>query len=144
MATYFPKKGEIDKRWYVVDADGKPLGRLASAIAVILMGKNKPNYTPFIDMGDYVVVINADRIKLSGNKMNQKLYRRHSGYPGGLKEELAKDIFAKSPGKLVRLAVWGMLPKNKLRAVRIKKLKIYRGASHPHQAQMPELLPVNS
>ncbi|MCD6451828.1 MAG: 50S ribosomal protein L13 [Acidobacteria bacterium] len=143
MRTYFPKKTEIEKKWYLIDAEGKALGRLASTIATILMGKNKPSYTPFIDMGDYVVVINAEKVKLTGNKLNKKVYRRHSGYPGGLKEILAKDLLAKSPEKLIRLAVWGMLPKNKLRKVRIKKLKIYAGGSHPHQAQKPELIPLN-
>ncbi len=131
---------DVDKKWYVVDASGKVLGRLASKIAVVLMGKHKPTYTPHVDTGDYVIVVNADKVVLTGKKLDQKKYYRHSGYPGGLKELTARQMFEKHPEKVVYLAVKRMLPKNKLGRKMLKKLKVYTGPDHPHQAQKPEPL----
>jgi large subunit ribosomal protein L13 len=142
MRTYFPKKGEIEQRWYVIDAEGKVLGRLSTAIATILSGKNKPSYTPFLDTGDHVIVINAEKIVLTGKKETDKIYRRHSQYPGGLKERAARFMRAEKPEAIIEEAVWGMLPKSKLGRKMLKKLKVYRGASHPHQAQKPERIDV--
>ena len=140
MRTYFPKQGEIQKKWYLVDADGKILGRLASAVAKVLTGKSKPEYTAYEDVGDFVVVVNADRIAVTGRKRSQKVYRRHSGYPGGLKTVTLTDLQKKAPEKVIVEAVSGMLPKNKLRTVYLKKLKVYSGQDHPHEAQRPEVL----
>ncbi|HEY4491214.1 MAG TPA: 50S ribosomal protein L13 [Acidobacteriota bacterium] len=140
MRTYFPKKGEIQKKWYLVDADGKILGRLASAVAKVLTGKAKPEYTAYEDVGDFVVVVNADRVAVTGKKRSQKVYRRHSGYPGGLKTVALADLQKKAPEKVIVEAVNGMLPKNKLRTVYLKKLKVYSGQDHPHEAQRPEVL----
>ena len=140
MSTYFPKQGEIQKKWYLVDANGQILGRLATFLAQVLMGKTKPVYTSYEDVGDFVVVVNADRVAVTGKKQSQKVYRRHSGYPGGLKQETLADLQKRAPEKVILEAVSGMLPKNKLRQVYLKKLKVYSGNEHPHQAQRPELL----
>ncbi len=140
--TYLAKPGEIEKKWYVIDAQGKTLGKLATKVAMILMGKHKPIYTPHVDTGDYVVVVNADKIVLTGKKLDQKKYYRHSGYPGGLKVVTARQLLQKHPEKLVYLAVKRMLPKNTLGRHMIKKLKVYAGPDHPHQAQKPEKLEI--
>lgn len=137
--TYMAKPHEVERKWYVVDAAGQTLGRLSTEIASILRGKLKPTYTPHVDTGDYVIVINADQIQLSGNKWQQKKYYRHSGYPGGLKETTAAELLAKKPEKIIELAVKGMLPKNKLGRAQLKKLKVYAGSEHSHQAQQPEV-----
>ena len=142
MRTYFPKKGDIEPRWFVIDADGKVLGRLSTEIARILSGKNKPTYTPFLDTGDHVIVINAEKVVLTGTKESDKIYRTHSQYPGGLKERAARFVRSEKPETMIEEAVWGMLPKNKLGRKMLKKLKVYRGAKHPHEAQQPERLDV--
>ena len=139
MKTYMPKGNDADKKWYIIDAEGKVLGRLATEVAKILRGKHKPTYTPFMDMGDYVVIINADKVVLTGNKWNDKKYRYHTGYPGGLKEVAYKNLVVKHPAKLVELAVKGMLPKNSLGRAMYKKMKVYAGPEHEHQAQKPEV-----
>ena len=138
MKTYSAKPGEVDRNWWVVDADGKNLGRLASEIANVLRGKNKPQYTPHTDTGDFVVVVNADKIAVTGNKLTQKIYYRHSGYPGGLKAESLGHLLQRRPAEVLRKAVKGMLPKNRLAAQQLVKLKIYAGPKHPHAAQKPE------
>ncbi len=138
--TLMAKPSEIEKKWYVVDATEKTLGRLATKIAMILMGKHKPLYTPHVDTGDYVVVVNAEKVKLTGKKLDQKMYYRHSGYPGGLKMVTARQLLQKHPEKLIYLAVKRMLPKNKLGRRMLKKLKVYAGPEHPHQAQKPQPL----
>lgn len=143
MKTYFPKKKEHEVTWYLIDAQDKVLGRLSATIATILTGKNKPSYTPFLDMGNFVIVINASKVTLTGKKMKQKVYYRHSGYPGGIKEIKAQELMAKAPEKMIRLAVWGMLPKNKLGKTLLKKLKVYAGSEHPHQAQKPKPLTID-
>jgi large subunit ribosomal protein L13 len=140
MSTYFPKAGEIARKWYVVDASGQTLGRLASQVARILMGKNNPRYTPFIDVGDHVVVINADKVKTTGIKSEQKVYQHYTGYPGGLRTESFRKRFANRPERVVEQAVLRMLPKSKLGRQMVSKLKVYRGEKHPHQAQKPEAL----
>ena len=140
MRTYFPKEGDIQPRWFVVDAEGQVLGRLSTTIANIITGKSKPTYTPFLDTGDHIIVINADKIVLSGRKEGDKMYRHHTGYPGGLKEKSARFVRAERPEAMIEEAVWGMLPKNKLGRKQLKKLKVYRGTSHPHKAQQPEKL----
>ncbi len=138
MKTYSARKDAIeDRNWCLIDAEGKVLGRLATEVATILCGKNKPIYTPHIDTGDFVVVVNADKVKLTGRKWEQKVYYRHSGYPGGLKSLTAKELWEKKPEELVRHAVKGMLPKNRLGRKMIKKLKIYADNDHPHEAQKP-------
>jgi len=142
MKTYTAKASEIKREWYLVDAEGKTLGRLASEIAKILRGKHKPIYTPHLDCGDYVIVINADKIRVTGKKLDQKIYYRHSGYPGGLKSISLRDQLKKHPTRVLRAAVWGMLPHNRLGRAMIKKLKVYAGDSHPHQAQQPKPLEV--
>jgi len=142
MRTYFPKQGDIEPRWYVIDAEGQVLGRLATTIANIISGKAKPTYTPFLDTGDHVIVINAEKIRLTGKKETDKIYRKHSLYPGGLKEKAARFVRAEKPEHMIEQAVWGMLPKNKIGRKMLKKLKVYRGTQHRHQAQMPETLPV--
>jgi large subunit ribosomal protein L13 len=142
MRTYFPKKGDIEPRWFIIDADGKVLGRLSTTIANIISGKNKPTYTPFLDTGDHVIVINAEKIVLTGKKETDKKYRHHSGYPGGLKESEARFVRAEKPESMIEEAVWGMLPKSKLGRKMLKKLKVYRGTNHPHQAQQPETVEV--
>ncbi len=138
MATPIPKKGEVIRKWHLVDANGKTLGRLASRVAILLRGKHKPTFTPHMDVGDFVVVVNADKVALTGNKWKQKLYIHHSGYPGGLKSISAEKMKEKKPERLITMAVQGMLPKNKLGRRLLKKLKVYSGEAHPHQAQQPE------
>ncbi len=138
MSTYFPKEGEIARKWYVVDASGQTLGRLASQVARILMGKENPKYTPFLDTGDHVIVINADKLKVTGMKADQKLYQHYTGYPGGLRSEEFRKRFARKPELVVEDAIVRMLPKTKLGRHMASKLKIYRGDKHPHQAQKPE------
>ena len=140
MSTYFPREGEIARRWYVVNAEGQPLGRLAARIARVLTGKNNPRYTPFIDMGDHVVVVNAEKVRLTGMKAEKKVYRRYTGYPGGLREEQYAKRLARKPELIVQEAIVGMLPHTKLGRAMAKKLKVYRGDKHPHQAQKPEVL----
>ena len=137
MKTVFPSKNDITRAWHVIDADNKVLGRLASEIAWLLMGKHKPSYTPFLDTGDHVVVINAAKVRLTGRKDEQKVYRRHSGYPGGLIEVSVKTVRARHPIRLIEEAVQGMLPKTKLGKHMARKLKVYAGEKHPHQAQKP-------
>lgn len=138
MKTYSAKKDEVVRAWYVVDADGKILGRLASEVAKILRGKHKPRFTPHVDTGDFVVVINAGRIKVTGKKMTEKVYYHHTGYLGGLKAFTLSQMMEKSPEEVVRKAVWGMLPKTRLGKKLITKLKVYTGKDHPHQAQMSQ------
>jgi large subunit ribosomal protein L13 len=140
MATTFPKKSELKRSWHVVDADGQILGRLASRIARILTGKNKPIYVPFLDTGDHVVVVNAEKVVLTGDKEGVKAYFRHSGFPGGIRETRARELRAQRPERLIEEAVRGMLPKNRLGRAQIKKLKVYRGPQHPHEAQQPAKL----
>jgi large subunit ribosomal protein L13 len=140
MRTYVVSQEEITRKWFVVDADGKTLGRLASEIARILKGKHKPIYSPHLDVGDYVVVVNAERVAVTGRKMDQKMYYRHTGYPGGIRESNLRDLLARHPTYAVKFAVRGMLPKNRLGRKMIRKLKIYAGPEHPHQAQQPEPL----
>jgi large subunit ribosomal protein L13 len=137
MKTFVAKEHEIDKKWYLVDASNKILGRLASEIATILRGKHKAIFTPHMDAGDYVIVVNADKVALSGAKLAKKIYYRHSGYVGGLKETTARQMIEKKPENLIKLAVKGMLPKTSLGRRQLKKLKIYAGPSHPHRAQQP-------
>ena len=141
--TASARRSDNPQKWYLVDANGAVLGRLATQIAQRLRGKHNPHFTPHVDTGDWVVVINADKINLSGRKMEQKVYYRHSGYIGGLKEVAAKDLLEKNPEALVRYAVKGMLPKNKLGRQLFKKLKVYAGATHPHEAQQPESLTIS-
>jgi large subunit ribosomal protein L13 len=140
MKTQFAKKGEVERKWYVVDADGQVLGKLATTVASHLRGKHKPVFTPHVDTGDFVVVINAEKIRVTGKKAEQKVYYRHSNYPGGLKSETFKERLDQKPEEIIRDAVWGMLPKNRLGRTLIKKLKVYRGSEHPHTAQQPEPL----
>jgi large subunit ribosomal protein L13 len=142
MSTYFPKPGELPRNWYLVDAEGKTLGRLATEIARVLMGKHKPAYAPNVQMGDFVVVVNAEKIRLTGKKWTDKIYRHHSMYPGGLKEIAARDLMAKKPERLVEHAVKGMLPKNRIGDRLIRHMKVYAGDKHPHAAQMPAAFPV--
>ena len=141
MRTYSAKPGEVQRSWWVVDAEGKNLGRLASEIAEVLRGKNKPQYTPHVDTGDFVVVVNAEKIAVTGKKLTDKVYRRHSGYPGGLKTRTLGQMLERRPTDVLRIAVKGMLPKNRLAAQQLGKLKIYTGPKHPHAAQKPEELP---
>ena len=140
MSTYFPKEGEIVRKWYVVDADGQTLGRLASQVARILMGKENPQYTPFLDTGDHVIVINAEKIRTTGMKSEQKQYQHYTGYPGGLRTEAYKKRLVRKPEMVIESAVKRMLPKNKLGKAMGKKLKVYAGDKHDHQAQKPEAL----
>ena len=140
MRTFSVKKEEIERDWYVVDAAGQTLGRLASRIATILKGKHKPIYTPHLDCGDFVIVLNADKIRVTGRKMDQKFYYRYSGYPGGLSQISLRDQLARHPERVLQAAIRGMLPKNKLGRQMIKKLKVYAGDEHPHEAQQPKPL----
>lgn len=140
MKTYMAKPQEIERKWYVVDAKGKTLGRLASEVAKILRGKHKPQYTPHIDTGDFVIVVNAAQVELTGKKLTDKIYYRHSGYPGGLKQISAGELRKKRPERLIEYAVKGMLPKGSLGRKQFKKLKVYAGADHPHEAQKPVTL----
>ncbi|MEY3283272.1 MAG: 50S ribosomal protein L13 [Acidobacteriota bacterium] len=146
MSTYFPSgKGlEQHREWHIIDADGLTVGRLASEVAKILMGKHKPTYTPFIDTGDHVIVINAAKVVFKGNKTNDKMYRHHTGWPGGLKEISARDLLARRPVKLIELTIKGMLPKTRLGRAMASKVKVYAGAEHPHGAQKPTPLAVNA
>lgn len=138
--TYHPKPGEVTHRWYVVDAQGKTLGRLASRLARLLLGKDKPEYTPGVDVGDFVIVVNAEAIDVTGRKLDEKIYYRHSGYPGGLKSLTLRQQLSKFPERVITLAVKGMLPKNRHGRRLLKKLKVYAGPDHPHQGQQPEPL----
>jgi large subunit ribosomal protein L13 len=140
MKTYTAKKGEIAREWYLVDADGQTLGRLATQIAETLRGKNKPAYTPHVDTGDFVIVVNAEKIQVTGNKLDEKRYYRHSGYPGGLRSRTLREQLDRRPTEVLRTAVKGMLPKNRLARQQITKLKIYAGPDHPHEAQAPKPL----
>ena len=142
MATISAKKNEIERTWYIVDAENKVLGRLATQIATILRGKHKPLFTPHVDTGDFVVVINAEKIHLTGNKLDNKMYHRHSGYPGGIKSVSAGELLEKKPETIIKHAVKGMLPKNKLGREQFKKLKVYSGKEHPHTSQMPQELKI--
>ena len=139
MSTYFPKQGDIVRKWYVVDASGQTLGRLASQVSRILSGKTNPRYTPFIDTGDHVIVINAEKIRVTGLKTDQKMYHHYTGYPGGIRHEEYKKRLVRKPEAIIVEAVHGMLPKNKLGRNMVDKLKVYRGDKHPHEAQMPEV-----
>ncbi len=140
MKTYMVSESDIQRKWYVVDAEGKTLGRLASEIAKILRGKHKPIFTPFLDTGDYVIVVNAEKIKVTGKKLNQKIYYRHSAYVGGMKQTVLKDMLAKHPERVLEYAVKGMLPKGPLGRQMYRKLFVYAGPEHKHAAQKPEVL----
>ena len=142
VRTYSPKRGEVDRKWLVVDAADLVLGRLCTEVARLLTGKHKPQYAPHVDTGDFVIVINAEKAVLTGRKEEKKIYYRHSTYPGGLKEESAGHLRGRRPAKLVERAVWGMLPKNRLGRRQIRKLKVYAGTDHPHQAQNPTAMKV--
>jgi large subunit ribosomal protein L13 len=142
--TYYPKASEIDRKWFVVDANGENLGRLATRVAAVLLGKHKPTFTPGVEMGDYVVVVNAERVTVTGtkttSKLDSKFYHRHSGYPGGLKSISLRDQLRKHPDRVLRAAVWGMLPHNRMGRSLLKRLKVYAGPDHPHGMQKPEPL----
>lgn len=142
MNTTFPSKNDVQRSWFVLDAQNVVLGRLATKAATVLMGKHKPIYTPFLDTGDHIIVVNADKVKLTGRKENDKMYRWHSGYPGGLKEVEARKMRATRPAKMIELAIAGMLPKNKLGKQMYRKLNVYAGAKHPHDAQKPVAMTV--
>ena len=142
--THIVKASEIERKWYLIDADGLVLGRLASEVAKILRGKNKPTYSTNTDCGDYVIVVNVDKIVLTGDKLNQKVYRHHTGFPGGLKEVVAKDMLDKKPERLFETAVKGMLPKNALGREMFRKLKVYAGEAHDHEAQKPDKLEIKA
>jgi len=142
MLTYSPKPGEIEDNWFLIDAKDKVLGRLASETAKILRGKHKPQFTPHLNVGDHVVVINADKVRVTGRKPLQKLYRRHTGWPGGLKSIVFRDMQKKFPERVIHLAVKGMLPKNRLGRAMAKKLRVYAGPDHPHEAQQPEAMQI--
>jgi large subunit ribosomal protein L13 len=144
MKTYTAKPREIEQAWRLVDADGQILGRLATEIADTLRGKNKPAYTPHVDTGDFVIVVNAEKVRVTGKKLEQKIYYRHSGYPGGLRERTLAEQLARRPEEVIRKAVKGMLPKNKLAAAQLRKLKVYAGPEHPHAAQNPAPLKESS
>jgi len=142
--TYYPKASEIDRKWFVVDANGENLGRLATRVAAVLLGKHKPTFTPGVEMGDYVVVVNAERVTVTGtkttSKLDSKVYHHHSGYPGGLKSISLRDQLQKYPDRVLRAAVWGMLPHNRMGRSLLKRLKVYAGPDHPHGMQKPEPL----
>ena len=138
--TYYPKPGDITSEWYVVDAEGQNLGRLASRVASLILGKGKARYTPGVDVGDFVIIINAEKITVTGNKLDQKNYYRHSGYPGGLTTISLRDQLGKHPERVLRAAIWGMIPHNRHGRKVIKKLKIYAGPEHPHEAQQPKAM----
>jgi large subunit ribosomal protein L13 len=142
MRSYMAKPSEVERKWYVIDAEGKTLGRLATEVATLLRGKHKPIYTPHIDTGDHVVVINCSKVVLTGKKLDQKMHRHHTGYMGGLVEVTYRDFMSKTPERAVFLAVKGMLPKNKLGRQMVKKLRVYAGAEHGHEAQKPEVYEV--
>lgn len=143
MSTYTAKPGEIDQAWYVIDAADMPLGRLATRVATVLRGKHKPTFTPHVDTGDFVVIVNASSVALSGAKLDQKRYYAYSGYKGGLKQAVAREVRENDPERMIRQAVKGMLPKNRLARQIIKKLKVYGGEEHPHSAQDPQPLPAH-
>ena len=138
--SFIAKPAEVERKWYVIDAEGQSLGRMCTQIAMILRGKNKPTYTPHVDCGDYVIVINAEKITVTGNKMKEKIYKRHTGYPGGLRETTMEEMLVKHPTEVVRHAVKGMMPNGKLGRQMYKKLKVYAGSEHEHAAQKPEVL----
>ena len=138
MRTYSPKQGEIESKWFLIDAEDKVLGRLASETARLLRGKHKPEFSPHCNIGDHVIVVNAEKITVTGKKQVQKLYRRHSGWPGGLKTTVYRDMQTKFPERIIRLAVKGMLPRNRLGRAMARKLRVYAGSDHPHKAQKPE------
>lgn len=138
--TYYPKPGDVSRDWYLVDATQQNLGRLASRVARTLLGKDKPQFTPGVDVGDYVIVINAEKIAVTGKKLDEKIYYRHSGYPGGLKEISLRNQLARFPDRVIKAAVWGMLPHNRYGRKLMKKLNVYAGSEHPHGAQKPKLL----
>ena len=138
MRTFIPKKDDIEQKWGLVNAEGRTLGRMATEIADLIRGKRKPQFTSHLDTGDFVVVVNAEKIKVTGRKLDQKKYYHHSLYPGGIKEITLKDLLAKKPEEVIKKAVWGMVPKGKLGRALYKKLKVYRGPSHPHEAQNPQ------
>jgi large subunit ribosomal protein L13 len=142
MKSYMARPLEVERKWYIVDAEGKRLGRLATEIVRVLRGKNKPQYTPHVDVGDFVVVVNADRVAVTGRKAEQRVYRQHSGYPGGMKETSYEQMLARKPTEVLRKAVYGMMPKTRLARKQFKKLKIYAGPEHPHSAQDPQTLEV--
>ncbi len=142
MKSYMARPLEVERKWYVVDAEGRTLGRLATEIAKVLRGKNKPQYTPHVDVGDFVVVVNAEKVVVTGKKAEQKVYRRHSGYPGGMKETSYGRMMERRPEEILRRAVYGMMPKTRLARRQMGKLKIYAGAEHPHAAQNPQKLEV--
>ncbi len=142
MRTYAPKASEIERAWYVVDAEGMVLGRMATEIARILRGKHKPTFAPYIDCGDHVIVVNADKVVLTGGKPDAKMVHRHSGYPGGLRSEKYSDLLARRPADAVRRTIRGMLPHNRLGRAQLRKLKVYAGPDHPHAAQQPQSLPL--
>lgn len=142
MKSFIAKPHEVERKWYVIDAEGKTLGRLSTQVATILRGKHKPTYTPHVDTGDFVVIVNAEKVVLTGKKLDQKMYRWHTGYPGGLKERTYRDMVNTKPEKVVFHAVKGMLPKNSLGRKMLTKLKVYRGSEHNHQAQQPEVLDI--
>lgn len=142
MKSFIAKPAEVERKWYVVDADGKTLGRLASEVASVLRGKNKPTYTPHVDCGDYVIVINAEKVAVTGKKRSEKIYKKHTGYPGGLREITFDKLQQKKPEEIIRHAVKGMLPDGALGRQMFKKLKVYVGAEHPHTAQKPETLEI--
>jgi large subunit ribosomal protein L13 len=144
MKTYVATPSNRQRDWYVVDAEGKTLGRLATQVADALRGKRKPEYTPHCDTGDFVVVINAEKVRVTGNKLNDKLYRRHSGYPGGLRARSLGEQLERRPEEVIRRAVKGMLPRNRLARQQLRKLKVYAGPEHPHQAQRPERLEIET
>ncbi|MBE3583596.1 MAG: 50S ribosomal protein L13 [Limnochordaceae bacterium] len=138
--TFMAKPGEVERKWYVIDASDQPLGRLASRVATILRGKNKPEFTPHVDTGDFVIVVNGAKVRLTGRKLDQKRYYRHTGYPGGIKETTARALLAKHPERVIENAVRGMLPDGTLGRAQFRKLKVYAGPNHPHQAQKPQVL----
>lgn len=142
--TYMAKPGEVERKWYVVDATDMPLGRLSAVVASILRGKNKPTFTPHVDTGDFVIVINAEKVKLTGKKATDKIYYRHSQYPGGLKAVSAGELRAKNARRLIETSVKGMLPKNTLGRKQLSKLNVYAGSEHPHAAQQPEVLDITN
>jgi len=138
MRTFIPKKDDIEQKWWLINAEGRILGRMATEVADLIRGKRKPQFTSHLDTGDFVVIVNAEKIKVSGRKLDQKKYYSHSGYPGGIKEETLKDLLERKPEEVIKKAVWGMIPKGKLGRALYKKLKVYRGPSHPHEAQNPQ------
>ncbi len=142
MKTLFAKKTDVPKKWLLIDADGLVLGRLATQVANILRGKNKPTFTPHADTGDFVIIINAEKVRLTGNKIEDKAYYHHTGYPGGIKKEMVKDLLKTSPERILFAAVRGMIPKNTLGRQQLSKLKVYGGPDHPHAAQNPEILDI--